>query len=90
MEEAPTPPGGGGAPTYDFAKISPKLHEIERIWAPAGWGVPHPLDPPLQIALQWHSLHNKKFLWKIILFRSTVFMNIKKPLYILKIVLVAE
>ena len=22
----------GGAPTYDFAKISQKLHEIERIW----------------------------------------------------------
>ena len=27
---------GGGAPTYDFAKISQKLHEIERIWAPGG------------------------------------------------------
>ena len=26
----------GGAPTYDFAKISPKLHEIERIWASGG------------------------------------------------------
>ena len=25
---------GGGAPTYDFAKISPKLHGIERIWTP--------------------------------------------------------
>ena len=24
----------GGAPTYDFAKFSQKLHEIERIWAP--------------------------------------------------------
>ena len=23
---------GGGAPTYDFTKISQKLHEIERIW----------------------------------------------------------
>ena len=36
--------GGGansprGAPTYNFAKISQKLHEIERIWTP--------LDPPL-------------------------------------------
>ena len=30
-ERAPTPPGGG--PTYDFAKFSPKLHEIERILA---------------------------------------------------------
>ena len=30
-EGAPTP--GGGAPTYDFAIFSQKLHEIERIWA---------------------------------------------------------
>ena len=30
----PTPPGG--MPTYDFAKISPKLHEIERIWTHGG------------------------------------------------------
>ena len=28
----------GGAPTYDFAKFSQKLHEIERIWTPAGGG----------------------------------------------------
>ena len=27
---------GGGAPTYDFAKISQKLHEIERIWTRGG------------------------------------------------------
>ena len=26
----------GGAPTYDFAKIPQKLHEIERIWTPLG------------------------------------------------------
>ena len=45
-------PRGGGtnspgwAPTYDFAKFSQKLHEIERIWDPGG--VPRtPLDPPL-------------------------------------------
>ena len=25
-----------GAPTYDFAKFSQKLHEIERIWTPRG------------------------------------------------------
>ena len=31
-------PGGGGAPTYNFAKISQKLHEIERIWTPRGGG----------------------------------------------------
>ena len=28
-----------GAPTYDFAKFSQKLHEIQRIWT-AEWGVP--------------------------------------------------
>ena len=26
----------GGVPTYDFAKFSQKLYEIERIWAPRG------------------------------------------------------
>ena len=26
----------GGAPTYEFAKFSQKLHEIERIWTPGG------------------------------------------------------
>ena len=26
----------GGVPTYDFAKFSQKLHEIERIWTPGG------------------------------------------------------
>ena len=26
----------GGAPTYNFAKFSQKLHEIERIWALGG------------------------------------------------------
>ena len=26
----------GGAPTYNFAKFSQKLHEIERIWTPRG------------------------------------------------------
>ena len=38
-------PGGGGAPTYDFAKFSRKLHEIERIWLPRGGGRAH-LAPP--------------------------------------------
>ena len=28
----------GGAPTYDFAKFSQKLHEIERIWTPGEGG----------------------------------------------------
>ena len=36
------PQGGGanppsGAPTYEFAKFSRKLHEIERIWTPKGY-----------------------------------------------------
>ena len=44
-EGAPTP---RGAPTYDFAQFSQKLHEIERIWTPGGACVPYaPLDPPL-------------------------------------------
>ena len=35
-----------GAPTYDFAKFSQKLHEIERIWTPGG--ARHgPLDPSM-------------------------------------------
>ena len=39
-----------GAPTYDFAKISQKLHEIERIWTPReGASLVPPLDPPLII-----------------------------------------
>ena len=49
------PQGGGanswgGAPTYNFAKISRKLHEIERSWMPGGRGVhvPRaPLNPPM-------------------------------------------
>ena len=47
--EAPTL-RGGGAPTYDFAKISQKLHEIERIWTPGWGGRPkfYYVDPPLQ------------------------------------------
>ena len=39
-----------GTPTYDFAKFSQKLHEIERIWAPEGGRSSRPpLDPPLFI-----------------------------------------
>ena len=44
-EGAPTPRGGGA--TYDFAKFSQKLHEIERIWtATGGASLTPPLDPP--------------------------------------------
>ena len=50
MADPGFPRGGGrqlpgGAPTYDFAEFSQKLHEIERIWIPGG----APLDPPLLI-----------------------------------------
>ena len=43
-----------GAPTYDFAKISQNLHEIERIWThqeAGGASVAPPLDPPLILNL---------------------------------------
>ena len=49
------PRGGGtnspweGPPTYDFVKISQKLHEIERIWTGGGGGRRAPLDPPLRL-----------------------------------------
>ena len=36
-----------GAPTYDFAKFSQKLHEIERIWTPGGRPKCYYVDPPL-------------------------------------------
>ena len=47
----PTPQGV--APTYDFAKFSQKLHEIERIWTPGGGGggCEGRLDPPLKLSL---------------------------------------
>ena len=32
--------GAGGAPTYDFAQFSQKLHEFERIRTPRGVRVP--------------------------------------------------
>ena len=55
MADLGFPRGGGancpgGAPTYDFAKFSQKLHEIERIWAPRGGGARpkfYYVDPPL-------------------------------------------
>ena len=43
---------GGGAPTYDFAIFSQKLHEIERIWAPRLAHIPRaPLDLVILIYL---------------------------------------
>ena len=54
MADAGFPRGGstnspGGTPTYDFAKISPKLHQIERIWTP-GEGRASLVPPPLRSA----------------------------------------
>ena len=47
--EGANSPGGGGGATYDFAKISQKLHEIERIWTPGGTRPKfYYVDPPLQ------------------------------------------
>ena len=37
----------GGGPTYDFAKFSQKLNEIERIWTPGMGARP---SPPLRSA----------------------------------------
>ena len=58
---APTPEGG--TPTYDFAKISQKLHEIERIWT-LGGGRPkfYYVDPPLPtMADSFNRTWNGKF-----------------------------
>ena len=41
-----------GAPTYNFAKFSQKLHEIERIWTPRG--DVRPSRPPLDLPLACH------------------------------------
>ena len=44
----------GGAPTYDFAKFSQKLHEIERIWTPGGGGARpkfYYVDPQLDTSI---------------------------------------
>ena len=42
------PTSQGGAPPYDFAKISQKLHEIKRIWTRGGARAKfYYVDPPL-------------------------------------------
>ena len=68
--------GGGGAPTYDFAKFSQKLHEIETIWNPRGRGArpSPPLDPPLvSLAGTLNNLASKivNFSFKISSFSSS-------------------
>ena len=53
LERKPPPPpavGGRGAlePTYDFARISQKLHEIERIWTEGTRSKFYYVYPPLK------------------------------------------
>ena len=41
-----------GVPTYDFAKFSQTLHEIERVWTTWGWATRpkfYYVDPPLHV-----------------------------------------
>ena len=52
-EGAPTPQG---APTYNYAKISQKLHDIEIIWTPRGWRTS--LAPLLDLPLVYQDLNN--------------------------------
>ena len=46
-------------PTYDFAKFSEKLHEIEKNLGRGGGGLlpGAPLDPPLHAKCQEYSVH---------------------------------
>ena len=50
------------APTYDFGKISQKLHEIKRIWT---WVGARPkfyyVDPPLDIDFFYYQLNSNNF-----------------------------
>ena len=67
---------GGGAPTYDFAKFSQKLHEIERIWTPGGGARPKfyyvdpPLPPPLYLAKRSRHSHH---MWQFCIYIGNVF-----------------
>ena len=67
MADPGFPRGGGanslgGAPTYDFAKNSPKLHEIERIWTRGGV----PCAPLRSATGKGIMLYNKMFLIHLI------------------------
>ena len=75
-EGAPTPQGG--APTYDFAIFSRKLHEIERIWAPGGGGA-RDARPPLRSATVI-SLSKKHVLASVIMNIPGVFKTEKSLL----------
>ena len=72
MADPGFPRGGGanspgGAPTYDFAKFSQKLHEIERIWTGEGDTRPkfYYVDPPLYDAKLYSSLKSstREHIW---------------------------
>ena len=56
-----------GAPTYDFAKFSRKLHEIKRIWVPGKGGGAHELEDagdvcfqPIFLIFQFHAVFRIK------------------------------
>ena len=51
--------GGWGAPTYNFAKFSQKLHEIERIWTPGA----HP-SHPLRSATEFKHNDLTAYVWE--------------------------
>ena len=77
MADLGFPRGGGanspgGAPTYDFAKFSQKLHEIERIWAPRGGARPkfYYVDPPLTYVYKICKLTKKCYIGRERLIRT--------------------
>ena len=64
-------PGGGGANppgealTYDFAKFSQKLHEIERIWIPGA-----SLAPPS--IRHWQNKRKRRSYFEINTFKRSI------------------
>ena len=81
MADPGFPRGGGanspgGAPTYDFAKISQKLHEIERIWTPGRGARPkfYYVDPPLV-----HQLVSLKIFLTNFFFSEKFSFSLEKP-----------
>ena len=62
-ERAPTP---RGAPTYDFAIFSQKLHEIERIWASPRVGGTHPSRPPSDPPLTCMVINHSSFCYFVL------------------------
>ena len=52
-------PPGEGAPTYHFAKFSPKLHEIERFWTEEGGRLKFDYVDPPPVILPTVGIHPK-------------------------------